>query len=243
MNIVQTKALSVRYAQTLALNNITLAIPQASRTAIIGPNGAGKSTLIKAILGLIPSEHQSILIFNQPIDKVRQRIAYVPQTSQVNWHFPATVLDVVLMAISTKRFAFQRITEEQRNIALSALETMELLDLQDRQISQLSGGQKQRVFLARSMAQNAELYVLDEPLAGVDMKSEQIIMDQLMHFQQLGKTSITVHHDLNTVPEYFDHVVILNKDLIVSGPVESVFTDEWIAKAYGPKKGGVRYDF
>ena len=110
MNIVQTKALSVRYAQTLALNNITLAIPQASRTAIIGPNGAGKSTLIKAILGLIPSEHQSILIFNQPIDKVRQRIAYVPQTSQVNWHFPATVLDVVLMAISTKRFAFQRIT-------------------------------------------------------------------------------------------------------------------------------------
>ena len=161
MNIVQTKALSVRYAQTLALNNITLAIPQASRTAIIGPNGAGKSTLIKAILGLIPSEHQSILIFNQPIDKVRQRIAYVPQTSQVNWHFPATVLDVVLMAISTKRFAFQRITEEQRNIALSALETMELLDLQDRQISQLSGGQKQRVFLARSMAQNAELYVLE----------------------------------------------------------------------------------
>lgn len=236
IDVINVQALNVRYQQTVALEQLSIQIPQTVRAAIVGPNGAGKSTFIKAILNLIPSQSQSIRLFHQPLDKVRHRVAYVPQTSQVNWQFPATVFDVVLMGISSKRFGFQRITNEQKERTLFALERMQLQDLANRQISQLSGGQKQRVFLARAMAQQAELYLLDEPLAGVDMKSEQLIMDYLVELQQSGKTSVTVHHDLNTVPDYFDYVVLLNKQLIAHGPTHTTFTPDLIALTYSGER-------
>lgn len=231
-NILSIEHLNVNYQQTRALDNISLNLPSNVRTAIVGPNGAGKSTFIKAILGLVKSTSQSIRLFDEPLTKVRQRIAYVPQTSEVNWQFPTTVYDVVLMGGTSRRWAFQKITDSQKLAVDEALEIMQLSDLRARQISQLSGGQKQRVFIARAIAQNADLYFLDEPLAGVDIKSEQMIMDQLLAFQKIGKTSVTVHHDLNTVPEYFDSVILINRQLIANGPIQEVFTPENINTTY-----------
>lgn len=231
-NILTIEDLNVHYQQTRALDNVSLTLPYNVRTAIVGPNGAGKSTLIKAILGLVNANSKSIHLFDEPLAKVRHRIAYVPQTSDVNWQFPTTVYDVVLMGVTSKRWAFQRITQTQKQVVDEALEKMQLTDLKARQINQLSGGQKQRVFIARAIAQNADLYFLDEPLAGVDFKSEQMIMDQLIAFQQGGKTSITVHHDLNTVPEYFDSVILINRQLIASGSIQDIFTPENINTTY-----------
>lgn len=232
-SIINVKDLSVRYQQNMALKNISLQIPNNVRMAIVGPNGAGKSTLMKAILELIPSKRQELTFFdNVKLREARSNIAYVPQTSEVNWHFPTTVKDVVMMGISSNRRGFQSIKKEQKEKVAHALEAMELTDLSNRQISQLSGGQKQRVFIARAIAQDADLYFFDEPLAGVDMKSEAIIMDQLKKFQQMGKTSLTVHHDLNTVPDYFDYVLLLNKEVIAMGPIASTFTKENIDEAY-----------
>lgn len=232
-SIINVKNLNVKYQQTTALNQINIEIPDNVRLAIVGPNGAGKSTLIKAILNLIPSQSDSIQFFgDKSLKQARSNIAYVPQTSEVNWHFPTTVEDVVLMGISSNRWGFQRVSQEQKEKVAHALEAMELTDLSHRQISQLSGGQKQRVFIARAIAQDAQLYFFDEPLAGVDMKSEAIIMDQLKTFQKMGKTSLTVHHDLNTVEKYFDHVLFLNKTLIAMGATDQAFTKENIDEAY-----------
>ena len=230
--IIKIIDLSVYYQQTEALRPTSITIPAGTRVAIVGPNGAGKSTFIKALLNLIPAQAKQIELLGTNLANARQRIAYVPQTSEVNWDFPTTVYDVVLMGISAKRFGFQRITPAQHQQVKNALEIMDLLDLKDRQIKQLSGGQKQRVFIARAIAQQADLYFLDEPLAGVDMKSEALIMAQLQQFQADGKTSITVHHDLNTVPTYFDYVIFINKEVIAHGPVESTFTPENIQKTY-----------
>lgn len=231
-NSLTVDHLSVHYQQTLALDDISLSIPNNRRLAIIGPNGAGKSTLLKAILGLVPAKSQLIRLLDQPLNQVRHRIAYVPQTSEVNWQFPTTVYDVVLMGITSNRWIFQRIMKEQRELVDNALEKMQLSDLKQRPINQLSGGQKQRVFLARAIAQNADLYFLDEPLAGVDIQSERMIMDQLLDFQKAGKTSITVHHDLNTVPEYFDSVILLNRQVIATGSIQTTFTQENIDMTY-----------
>lgn len=231
-NVISINELNVVYQQTNALENISFNLPTNARAAIVGPNGAGKSTLLKATLNLVKSSKQSVQLFEQPLNKVRHRIAYVPQTSEVNWNFPTTIYDVVLMGISTKRWGFQAIKPEQKMLAEAALEKMQLNELRERPINQLSGGQKQRVFIARAIAQNADLYLLDEPLAGVDIKSEQLIMDQLLEFQAKGKTSMTVHHDLNTVPEYFDSVILLNRQLIAAGPLDEVFTKENIETTY-----------
>ena len=232
-SIIDVKKLSVRYQQTTALENISLQIPQNVRMAIVGPNGAGKSTFIKSLLDLIPAKNDQLTFFNGVnLKQARARIAYVPQTSEVNWHFPTTVGDVVTMGISSNRWGFQPIKKEQKEKVTQALEAMQLTNLMHRQISQLSGGQKQRVFIARAIAQDADLYFFDEPLAGVDMKSEGIIMDQLKQFQQMGKTSLTVHHDLNTVSDYFDHVLFLNKEVIAFGPTDTTFTKENIDEAY-----------
>lgn len=231
--MIDVKNLSVRYQQTIALEDISLQIPNNVRMAIVGPNGAGKSTFIKSLLELIPSNHNHLTFFNGvKLKEARSNIAYVPQTSEVNWHFPTTVKDVVMMGISSNRWGFQKISKGQKERVSNALEAMQLTDISNRQISQLSGGQKQRVFIARAIAQDADLYFFDEPLAGVDMKSEAIIMDQLKRFQQMGKTSLTVHHDLNTVPNYFDHVLLLNKKVIAMGPTKTVFTKENIDEAY-----------
>ncbi|XJS09723.1 metal ABC transporter ATP-binding protein [Aerococcaceae bacterium WGS1372] len=232
-SIITVKNLNVNYQQTTALEHVNLLVPDNVRLAIVGPNGAGKSTLIKSILNLIPAQSEEITFFNgSSLKEARSKIAYVPQTSEVNWHFPTTVEDVVMMGISSKRWGFQRISKDQKEIVAQALEAMQLTDLSHRQISQLSGGQKQRVFIARAIVQDAQLYFFDEPLAGVDMKSEAIIMDQLKLFQDRGKTSLTVHHDLNTVEKYFDHVLFMNKTKIAQGPIEEAYTKENIDKTY-----------
>lgn len=231
-SIITIKNLSVDYQQTRAIDQITLAIPMHVRAAIIGPNGAGKSTLLKAIMNLIPTQVDKLTIFDSPVQKVLHRIAYVPQTSEVNWNFPTTVYDVVLMGISSNRWIFHKIKAQDREKVDDAIQKMSLYDIKHRNINQLSGGQKQRVFIARAIAQDADLYLLDEPLAGVDMYSEKIIMDQLSKFQKEGKTSLTVHHDLNTVSSYFDSVIMLNKILIANGPIDTTFTAENINQTY-----------
>lgn len=210
-------------------------IPKGSRTVVLGPNGAGKSSLVKAILQLEKVSSGTITLHGVPIalKQISQTVAYVPQASQVNEQFPATIFDMVLMG----RFAFRkgflkRPSQQDKQIALDALGRMQLLDLKDRQITELSGGQRQRVFIARAIAQQADVYILDEPLAGVDIVSEQIIMHTLKQFQAEGKTSMTIHHDLNTVPNYFDHVVWVNQTIVASGPLETTFNTQRYQETY-----------
>lgn len=229
--LLEVHDLSVTYQNVTALDHVQLDLPQGHRIAVIGPNGAGKSTLMQASLGLIKSQGQ-VKLLGQPVDQVRQQIAYVPQRANVNWYFPVTVEEVVLMGISSKRWGFRRISKEARAQAYAALETMQLIDLKNRQINQLSGGQKQRVFLARAIAQDAQAYFLDEPLAGVDQNSEKIIIDQIKAFQAQGKSSVTVHHQLETLKEYFDYVVLVNKKIVGAGPLEQVLNQDIINLTY-----------
>lgn len=235
---VHVEDMTMAYREQPVLWDIDLDIAEASRTAIIGPNGAGKSTMMKGILNLMKPLSGKVEILGVPYHKVYRKIAYIPQTSSVNWDFPSTVEDVVLMGRYVHLGWIKRPSKEDRRLAKEALEKMEMLDYSDRQISQLSGGQKQRVFVARALAQDATLYFMDEPLQGVDMKTEAVIMSVIREFQQQGKTVIAVHHDLNTVRDYFDHVVILNKKLVASGRVEEVFTKENIERAYASRVGG-----
>lgn len=234
-SVITLENVNLNYGQVHALKNITLAIPKGSRTVVLGPNGAGKSSLVKAILQLEKINSGQITLNCQPISlkQISQTIAYVPQSTLMNTQFPATVFDLVLMGrfASNKTF-FKRPTTQDKIIALEALERMQLLDLKDRQITELSGGQKQRVLIARAIAQQADIYILDEPLAGVDVVSEQIIMNTLKEFQQAGKTSITIHHDLNTVQNYFDYVVWINQTVIADGPLAQVFNQEMYQQTY-----------
>ncbi len=232
---IRVQDLTVRYGDILALSDVHLRIPKGSRCAIVGPNGAGKSTLFKAILGLEKSQGQrEILGQTENLDKViEQTIAYIPQAADVNWQFPATVYDIVMMG----RFAkikgwFKKPSEKDKAVVADALKTMALEDLENRQIDQLSGGQRQRVFIARALAQEAEIYLMDEPLAGVDIQTEKIIMDTLKQFQQEGKTSIVIHHDLHSLTTYFDHLVWVNKGLVAAGPIDQVLTTTNYQKAY-----------
>lgn len=234
-SLIHTEDMTVSYLEKPVLWDIDLDIVENSRTVIIGPNGAGKSTLIKGILGLIKPISGYATIWGKPIEKAYKDIAYIPQQSAVNWDFPTTVLDVVCMGRYVHLGWIKRPLKKDIEIAKRALEKMEMLEFADRQISMLSGGQKQRVFLARAIAQDAKVYFMDEPLAGVDIKTEKIIMNTLQEFQNEGKTSIVVHHDLNTVRQYFDHVVIVNKVIVASGDIDTTFTKENIIKAYGDR--------
>ncbi|MET3557714.1 manganese/zinc/iron transport system ATP- binding protein [Streptococcus rupicaprae] len=223
------KDLNVSYGAITALDNITLEIPAGSRCAIVGPNGAGKSSLFKAVLGLEKSQGSvSLLGRDRDLESlIEQSVAYVPQANAVNWQFPARVYDIVMMGRFAKMKGwFKKPSPRDKAVVEQALETMALLDLQDRQIDQLSGGQRQRVFIARALAQEAELYLMDEPLAGVDVKTENIIMDTLRQFQTQGKTSIVVHHDLHTLERYFDYLVWINKLIVAAGPMSDVLTKE-----------------
>ncbi len=233
--VIEVEDLSLAYHDKPVVWDIDLDIYENTRTAIIGPNGAGKSTLIKGILGLMKPITGTVKIMGGSYKEHYKKIAYVPQKGTVNWDFPATVLDVVLMGTYSSLGWIKRPSSEHTIKALAALDQIEMADFRDRQISQLSGGQKQRVFIARAIVQDADIYFMDEPLQGVDMKTEAIIMDTLKQFQKNGKTSILVHHDLNTVKEYFDHVVLLNKKLIADGTMETTFTKENIDIAYGLK--------
>lgn len=224
---------TVAYHRKPVLWDVDLIIDKPQLAAIVGPNGAGKSTLIKAALGLIPMASGSVRIFGQPVAKVRRRIGYVPQRESVDWDFPVSVLDVVLMGTYGQLGWFRRPGTRERQWARECLAKVGLRDYERQQIGQLSGGQQQRVFLARALAQEADIYFMDEPMAGVDAATERIIFDLLADLRQQGKTIIAVHHDLRTVPQYFDYVALLNVRLVASGPVETTFTPENLKKTYG----------
>lgn len=224
--IIQVRDLTMAYHDKPVLWDIDLDIPANSKTAIIGPNGAGKSTMIKGILGLESTLSGEVLIAGQKVKDILKNISYIPQASSVNWNFPTTVEDVVLMGRYVHLGWIKRPSKKDKEVALAALDEIGMIDFRDRQISQLSGGQRQRVFIARAIAQQADIYFMDEPLAGVDKRTEAVIIDFLNRSQAEGKTSIVVHHDLNTLPLYFDYLVILNKQLIASGPMETTFTNE-----------------
>lgn len=231
-NVVHVEDLTLAYQDKPVVWDIDLDIPARSRTAIIGPNGAGKSTLLKGILGLMNPLSGSVTIFGQTQNKVRKRIAYIPQTAGVNWSFPTTVQDVVTMGRYAQLGWFKRPGQKDRALAAKALERMGMSEFSNRQISQLSGGQRQRVFLARALASEAEIFFMDEPLAGVDITTEKIIMQTIKEFQQEGKTIVAVHHDLNTLKEYFDYVILINRRVIAQGSAEQVLTPEIIDRAY-----------
>lgn len=230
LNIEQ---LNVNYDQTPILWDIRLSLPQGVLVGLIGPNGAGKSTLIKSALGLIPPLSGKVEFFGQSLDQVRQRVAYVPQRESVDWDFPVTVRDLVLMGRYGRLGLFQRPRQADRDAADFYLEQVGMSAYRDRQISQLSGGQQQRIFLARALLQEADFYFLDEPFVGVDMSTEVLIIELLKNLRAQGKTVLVVHHDLNTIDRYFDWVIVLNARLIAYGPTEKVFTPDTLLAAYG----------
>jgi manganese/zinc/iron transport system ATP- binding protein len=232
-SILDIHDVTVAYHRKPVLWDIDLTISKPCLAAVVGPNGAGKSTLIKAVLGLTPLASGSVQIFGQPVSQVRKRIGYVPQRESVDWDFPVTVLDVVLMGTYGRLGWFRRPGVKERQTARDCLERVGLADYETRQIGQLSGGQQQRVFLARALAQEAEIYFMDEPLAGVDALTERVVFDLLTELRKQGKTILVVHHDLRTVPSYFDFVALLNVRLVASGPVETTFTTENLRKTYG----------
>ncbi len=231
-NIIHIEDLTMAYNDKPVLWDIDADIMENSRTAIIGPNGAGKSTLLKGILNLMKLVSGEITIMGKKYREVYKQIAYIPQINTVNWNFPATVEDVVLMGRYAHLGWIRRPSKTDKEISKEALIKMEMNDYAKRQISQLSGGQRQRVFLARAIAQDAKIYLMDEPLQGVDIKTEGIIMSVIKEFQSIGKTVIVVHHDLSTVEKYFDHIILLNKILIAQGKVSDAFNKETISKAY-----------
>jgi manganese/zinc/iron transport system ATP- binding protein len=210
--------------------------------AIVGPNGAGKTTFIKAILDLIQPAAGQIRIFGKRYDQQRQLVAYVPQRGSVDWDFPTSSLDVVMMGLYGRLGWFRRPGKRERRLALAALEKVGMQDFADRQISQLSGGQQQRVFLARALVQDAEIYMMDEPFQGVDATTERAIITLLRELRAADKTLVVVHHDLQTVAEYFDHVMLLNVRLIAAGPVPEVFTEENLRLTYGGRVAFLRAD-
>ncbi len=225
--------LTVAYREKAALWDVDLAVPRGSLMAIVGPNGAGKTTLLKAILGLIPVVAGNVFIHGEPFRAGRRRVAYVPQKSSVDWDFPTTVFDLVRMGTYGRLGWFRRPGAAEREATTAALRRVGLADLGGRQIGQLSGGQQQRAFLARALVQDADVYALDEPLQGVDAVTERAVMDILRGLRDAGKTIVAVHHDLHTVPSYFDSATLLNVKVIASGPVADAFTPENLKIAYG----------
>jgi manganese/zinc/iron transport system ATP- binding protein len=224
---------TVAYHRRPVVWNVDLAIHEPQLAAIVGPNGAGKSTLIKAALGLVPMASGKVEVFGQPVARVRSRIGYVPQRESVDWDFPVHVLDVVLMGTYGQLGWIRRPGAAERSWARHCLEKVGLASYERQQIGQLSGGQQQRVFLARALAQRADLYFMDEPMAGVDAATERMIFQVLRELRDAGKTIIAVHHDLRTVPQYFDYVALLNVRLVAAGTRDAVFTTDNLRKTYG----------
>lgn len=225
--------LTVSYDQKPVLWDIDLTIPQGVLCGIIGPNGAGKSTLLKSIMGLLHTQSGYTKILDQPLDKVRKKVSYVPQRESVDWNFPASVLDVVLMGRYGNLGLFKRLKKSDKEIALQAIEDVGMSPYLNRQISQLSGGQQQRVFMARALAQEAQVYFMDEPFAGVDASTEQMIMEVLIKLRSEGKTVIVVHHDLQSASHFFDWAILINQRLIKAGPIAETFTQENLQETYG----------
>ncbi len=227
--------LTVSYDKKPVLWGIDLSIPYGALCGIVGPNGAGKSTLIKAIMDLVPTNSGYIKLFDLELDEVRKKVSYVPQRESVDWDFPASVLDVVLMGRYSSLGLFKKPRKADKEAAMKALEMVGMDKFYQRQISQLSGGQQQRVFLARALTQNADIYFLDEPFAGVDAATEKAIVQILRDLSKEGKTIIVVHHDLQSVETYFDWIILLNLRLVASGPMKEVFTPQLLEETYGGK--------
>ena len=234
---VEVEDMTVAYTTKPVLWDVDMKVPIGSLAAIVGPNGAGKSTLLKAMLGLLTVISGSVKFYidhHLAMDKKDyKKIAYVPQSGSVDWDFPTTVLDVVLMGRYGDLGWFKRPSKKDKELALSMIEKMGMSDYVNRQIRQLSGGQQQRVFLARALVQEADIYLMDEPFKGVDKTTEHAIISLLQEMKARGKTVIVVHHDLNTVPQYFDWVTMVNKQTVAYGPVAETFTEEAIERTYG----------
>lgn len=234
--LLHVEDVTMAYRESAVLWDIDLDVPTGVRCAIVGPNGAGKSTLLKGVLGLEKPVAGYVRLWGKTIDEVRERIAYVPQRGAVNWDFPTTVFDVVLMGRYVHIGLMRRPGKEDRERARAALAEMQLEKLAERQISELSGGQKQRVFIARALAQESDLYIMDEPLAGVDETTERIVMDKFVALQKARKTVIAVHHDLSTLDMYFDYLVVLNRTIKASGYLKDMDKEAALALAFRSKE-------
>jgi len=236
------RGLTVSYGEKPAVFSVDATFPARSMSAIVGPNGAGKSTLLKAALGVIPRLSGEVRVFGTPLEGARDRIAYVPQRASVDWDFPTTVIDVVQMGLYRKVGLVGRLSGRMTARARECLDRVGMADFAHRQIGQLSGGQQQRVFLARALAQDAQLYLLDEPFAGVDAATERAIIDVLKLLRAEGRAVVAVHHDLSTVTDYFDHVFLINMRRIAEGPVATAFTAENLNAAYGGRLSPTHID-
>ncbi len=227
--------MTVAYHRKPVLWDVDLDLPERSLIGVIGPNGAGKSTLIKAAMDLVPKASGRVRVYGLPYRKNRKRVAYVPQRESVDWDFPVTALDVVAMGRYRRIGWCVPVTKKHREAAREALDRVGIADLADRQISQLSGGQQQRTFLARALVQDADLYLMDEPFAAVDAATEKAIVKILKDLKADGKTALVIHHDLQSVEDYFDYVVLMNMRIIAHGPTSAVFTEDNLRKTYGGK--------
>lgn len=232
---VEVRNLTASYGNVPVLWDIDFDIPKGVLCGIIGPNGSGKSTLLKCIMGLHRPDSGTVKIFGKDIDAARQSVSYVPQRETVDWNFPVTVMDVTLMGRYTSKNIFRKISQLDKKIAMEALEQVNLVEYKDKHISQLSGGQQQRVFLARALARRAELYIMDEPFAGVDAITEDAILKLLNQMKSEGKTAIIVHHDLQTAYDFFDHIIMLNTRLVAAAPKEDAFQENNLRETFGSK--------
>jgi manganese transport system ATP-binding protein len=232
MDIIKVRDLHVSYYGKEAINGVSLTVKHGNLVGIIGPNGAGKSTFIKALLNLIPIDKGEVEIYGSNINNARKKIAYVPQRSQIDWDFPIHVLDTVLIGTYPSLGIFKRPKKKEKEWAYECLKKVGMESFYNRQIGELSGGQQQRVFLARAIAQQAEIFFLDEPFVGIDMASEETIIKLLKDLRDEGKTVVVVHHDLSKANDYFDELVLMNKELICFGKVEDVLKPEVMMKAY-----------
>lgn len=233
MDVLRVNDLTASYRKNKVLNDVSFNVEPGSLTSIVGPNGAGKSTLLKVMLELHPKLSGDVSFFGSTFNKMKTRVGYVPQRGSVDWDFPTDALDVVLMGLYGRVGWLKWPKREHRDKAMESLEKMGMADYAHRQISQLSGGQQQRVFLARALVQDADLYFMDEPLAGVDAATEQAIMTILNELKIMGKTVMVVHHDLQTVEDYFDHVLLLNRTVVAYGTTGDVFTKDNVYQTYG----------
>lgn len=233
LTAVEVHDVTVAYHRRPVLWDVDVLLPAGRLIAVIGPNGAGKSTLLKAILGLVPIASGRIEVFGQPLARVRSQVGYVPQRETVDWDFPVDALGVVLMGTYGRLGWVRRPGRREHETARAALAQVGMESFASRQISQLSGGQQQRVFLARALAQEADLYFMDEPFAGVDAATERAIVELLRNLRDQGRTVICVHHDLQTVGEYFDHVLLLNMRVVAAGPAATTLTRDNLHKTYG----------
>jgi manganese/zinc/iron transport system ATP- binding protein len=236
------QGLTVSYGGKPVVFSVDAELPAHRMIAIVGPNGAGKSTLMKAMLGIVPKLSGTVTLFGEPFEKARRKVAYVPQRASVDWDFPTRVLDVVMMGLYGELGLFRLVRRRHTDHAMECLNRVGMADFAGRQIGQLSGGQQQRVFLARALAQDAELYLLDEPFAGVDAATERAIIDVLKSLKAADRTVVCVHHDLATVADYFDHVLLINVRKIADGPVATAFTAENLQATYGGRLATAHID-